>query len=140
VDLHSTRIRPGSVWSHLYSESSRPSRWILAAVGLYSVVSYGVANRTNEFGVRLALGARRMDVLLIVFTATYANVGAGIAAGLVLSFLLGKVEAHWIVESARDPLLLAGASALLIAAASLACFIPARRAASTDPMVALRYE
>jgi ABC-type antimicrobial peptide transport system permease subunit len=81
-----------------------------------------------------------MDVLLIVFTATYANVGAGIAAGLVLSFLLDKVEAQWIVESARDPLLLAGASALLIAAASLASFIPARRAASTDPMVALRYE
>jgi predicted permease len=113
---------------------------ILASVGLYSVVSYGVANRTNEFGVRLALGARRMDVLLLVFTATYANVGAGIAAGLVLSFLLDKIEAHWIVESARDPLLLAGASALLIAAASLACFIPARRAASIDPMVALRYE
>jgi putative ABC transport system permease protein len=113
---------------------------ILASVGLYSVVSYGVANRTNEFGVRLALGARRTDILLIVFTATYANVGAGIAAGLLLSFLLDKVEAHWIVESARDPLLLAGASALLIAAASLACFIPARRAASTDPMVALRYE
>jgi putative ABC transport system permease protein len=113
---------------------------ILAAVGLFSVVSYGVANRTNEFGIRMALGARRRDILLTVFTATYANVGAGIAVGLVLSFLLDRVEAHWIVESARDPLLLVGASTLLIAAASLACFIPARRAASTDPMVALRYE
>jgi ABC-type antimicrobial peptide transport system permease subunit len=113
---------------------------ILAAVGLFSVVSYGVANRTNEFGVRVALGARRMDVLRIVFTATVANVGAGLAAGLVLSILLDKVEARWIVESARDPLLLAGVCALLIAAALLACFVPARRAASTDPMVALRYE
>ena len=113
---------------------------ILAGVGLYSVVSYAVANRTNEFGVRMALGARPRDVFRIVFSATYANVGAGIAAGLVLSFLLDEVESHWIVESARDPFLLAGASALLIAVASLACFIPAQRAASTDPMVALRYE
>ncbi len=113
---------------------------ILAAIGLYSVVSYGVASRTNEFGVRMALGARRTDILRVVFTAMFANVGAGIAAGLALSILLDKVEAHWIVESARDPLLLAGVCALLIAAATLACFLPARRAASTDPMVALRYE
>jgi predicted permease len=113
---------------------------ILAAVGLYSVVSYAVANRTNEFGVRMALGARRMDVLRVVFTATYVNVGAGILAGLVLNFFLAKVESRWIVESARDPLLLAGASGFLIAVSSLACFIPARRAASTDPVVALRWE
>jgi ABC-type antimicrobial peptide transport system permease subunit len=113
---------------------------ILAAVGLYSVLSYAVANRTNEFRVRMALGARRMDVLRVVFTATYVNVGAGILAGLVLNFFLAKVESRWIVESARDPLLLAGASGFLIAVSSLACFIPARRAASTDPVVALRWE
>ena len=113
---------------------------ILACVGLYSVVSYGVANRTNEFGVRMALGARRRDVIRIVFTAMSAKLGAGIAAGVVLSILLDKVEAHWIAESARDPLLLAGVCLVLAAAASLACFVPARRAASTDPMAALRYE
>ena len=112
----------------------------LACVGLYSVMSYGVANRTSEFGVRMALGARRADVLRIVFTAMCGNLGAGIGAGLALSILLDKVEAHWIAESARDPLLLAGVCMVLIAAASLACFVPARRAASTDPMAALRYE
>jgi putative ABC transport system permease protein len=82
----------------------------LAAVGLYSVVSYGVANRTNEFGVRMALGARRRDVVGIVFTSTSIDVGAGIAAGLALSFALDKIEAKWVTESSRDPLLLLGVS------------------------------
>jgi predicted permease len=112
----------------------------LAAVGLYSVVSYGVASRTNEFGVRMALGARRTDVIRVVLAATALNVGGGIVAGLVLSFVLDRIEAKWVTESSRDPLLLAGVSLVLILAAALAGFLPARRAASVDPMVALRYE
>ncbi len=113
---------------------------VLASVGLYSVVSYGVANRTNEFGVRMALGARGSDVVRIVLVATSINVGAGVAAGLLLSILLDKIEAQWVTESSRDPLLLIGVASVLLAAAAIASFLPARRAASVDPMVALRYE
>jgi putative ABC transport system permease protein len=113
---------------------------VLAAIGLYSVVSYGVANRTSEFGVRMALGARRADVVRIVVTATSVNVGAGVAAGLILSIVLDRIEAKWVTESSRDPVLLLGVSVLLLAAAGVACFVPARRAASVDPMLALRYE
>ena len=112
----------------------------LAAVGLYSVVSYGVATRTNEFGIRMALGARAADVFRIVLTSTAANVGTGLAAGLLLSVALDKLATKWVTESSRDPLILTGVTLLLIAAAALACLVPARRAAATDPMQALRYD
>jgi putative ABC transport system permease protein len=112
----------------------------LAAVGLYSVVSYTVVQRTNEFGIRMALGATRGHVLRIVFQSTAASVGTGIVAGLALSFALSRVMAHWAEESSRDPLLLAASSATLLLVAALACALPARRAAETDPMTAIRYE
>ena len=113
---------------------------LLAGAGLYSVVSYGVATRTNEFGIRMALGAKARDVVRIVLAATSVNVGAGLAAGLVLSLIFDKVAAKWVTESSRDPLILAGVTLLLVAVAGLACLAPARRAASVDPMEALRYE
>jgi putative ABC transport system permease protein len=113
---------------------------LLAAVGLYSVVSYGVATRTNEFGIRMALGARSSDVFRIVFSSTAVNVGAGLLAGLVLSVAFNKISTRWVMESSRNPWILAGVTLILIAAAALACFVPARRAASIDPMEALRYE
>ena len=113
---------------------------VLAAVGLYSVVSYGVATRTNEFGIRMALGARSSDVFRIVFASTAINVGAGLLAGLVLSIAFDKLSTRWVMESSRNPWILAGVTLILIAAAALACFLPARRAASIDPMEALRYE
>ncbi len=112
----------------------------LAAVGLYSVVSYGVATRTNEFGIRMALGARAADVFRIVLSSTAVNVGAGVIAGIVLSIAFNKVSTKWVTESSRDPLLLGGMTVLLVAAATLACLVPARRAAATDPMQALRYD
>ncbi len=68
------------------------------------------------------------------------NVGAGLAAGLLLCIAFDKLATKWVMESSRDPLILAGAALLLIVAAGLACFLPARRAASVDPMEALRYE
>jgi putative ABC transport system permease protein len=112
----------------------------LAAVGLYSVVTYNVATRTNEFGIRMALGARSADVSRIVLTSTAINVGAGVAAGLLLTFAFDKLATKWVTESSRDPLILTGVTALLIAVAFLASLVPARRAAAVDPMVAFRYE
>ena len=110
----------------------------LAAVGLYSVVSYGVATRTNEFGIRMALGAKTGDVLRLVFSSTAVNVGGGVMAGVLLSVAFDKLATKWVMESSRDPVLLAGVTLLLVVAAALACFVPARRAASVDPMEALR--
>jgi ABC-type antimicrobial peptide transport system permease subunit len=112
----------------------------LASVGLYSVVSYIVAQRTNEFGIRIALGARRTHVMRIVFNATAVSVGAGLAAGVVLTLALHRVMAAWAAESARDPMMLAAATAVLSAVATLACALPAWRAAGVDPMRAIRYE
>jgi putative ABC transport system permease protein len=112
----------------------------LAAVGLYSVVSYGVATRTNEFGIRMALGAKAVDILRMVLSSTAVHVGAGLAAGILLSFAFDKIATKWVTESSRDPLILAGVTLLLAVAALLACMVPARRAAAVDPMVALRHE
>ena len=112
----------------------------LAAVGLYSVVSYSVAQRTNEFGIRMALGAQRSHVLGIVFASTVTSVGGGIAAGLLLAVALNKVLGHWAEGSVRDPLILLAVTGLMGVVAALACAIPARRASVVDPMAALRCE
>ena len=112
----------------------------LAAVGLYSVVSYTVVQRTNEFGIRIALGAQRAHVLRIVFRSTLVSVCSGIVAGIVLTVALNKVMASWAAESSRDPLLLFGATCVLSLVAALACAIPAQRASGVDPMTAIRYE
>jgi predicted permease len=112
----------------------------LAAVGLYSVVTYTVATRTNEFGIRMALGAKAGDIFRAVLASTAINVGAGLAAGLILSFAFDKLATKWVSESSRDPLILTGVTVLLITVALLASLAPARRAATVDPMVAFRYE
>jgi predicted permease len=110
----------------------------LASVGLYSVVSYGVAQRTNEFGIRIALGARRRHVLRLVFTSAAASIGSGVATGVLLSFYAKRLVAHWTEVSASDPFVLLNATLLLFGAATVACLVPARRATLTDPMQALR--
>jgi putative ABC transport system permease protein len=110
----------------------------LAAVGLFSVVSYTVAQRTNEFGIRMALGAQRGHVMKIVFVSTVMSVGSGIAAGLVLSIALHRLLAHWSEGSSRDPLILLGVTLLLCVVAAFACALPARRASMVDPAAALR--
>jgi predicted permease len=111
----------------------------LAAVGLYSVVSYTVAQRTGEFGIRMALGAPRAHVLRIVFESTLLSVGCGMAAGLVLTLSLQRVLAHWAEGSSRDPLVVVLAALLLSLVAFVACSVPARRASRVDPVTALRY-
>jgi predicted permease len=114
----------------------------LAAVGLYSVVSYIVVQRTNEFGIRIALGAQRSHVLSIVFRSMTWSVGGGIATGILLTLALSKVMTHWTAgtTNSSDPSLLIGATLALSGVAVLACSLPARRAAGVDPMTDIRYE
>ena len=113
---------------------------VLSAVGLYSVVSYGVATRTNEFGIRMALGARARDVVSMVLSGTSWNVGAGLLAGVILCLIFDSVASQWVTESSRDPLILGGVTGVLLAVAAMACLAPARRAASIDPMEAVRHQ
>jgi len=113
---------------------------ILAAIGLYSVVSYSVIQRTNEFGIRMALGGQRWDVLKIVFVSAGSSVMLGIFAGLGLSFALNRLIAQWVENPSGSPLILLAASCLLLGVAALACLLPARRASAVDPMTALRSE
>jgi predicted permease len=112
----------------------------LAAAGLYSVVSYSVAQRTGEFGIRMALGALRKDVLLIVFRSAASSVGSGVLGGLILALVFNRLLARWIEGISRNPVMLLGVTVLLVATAALACLVPARRASSVHPMEALRYE
>jgi ABC-type antimicrobial peptide transport system permease subunit len=112
----------------------------LAATGLYSVISYTVAQRTGEFGIRMALGAGRRDVLLMVFRSAAMSVAGGVLTGVLLTITLNRLLARWIHGSSLDALTLAGVILLLVATSGLSCLIPARRASSVDPIVALRYE
>jgi predicted permease len=112
----------------------------LAATGLYSVVSFSVEQRTNEFGIRMALGARPGDVLRVVFASTLASVGGGLVGGVLLTLALNNVLGRWAEGSSRDILVLVSAAVLLCAVAALASAAPARRASTVDPMTALRHE
>lgn len=113
----------------------------LAAIGLYGVIAHSVSQRTQEIGVRMALGARRMDVLGMVIRQGMMMVLGGIAVGIAGSVFIGKGLANFLYGvEALDPVTFAGTVALLTAVALGACSIPARRAARVDPVVALRHE
>jgi hypothetical protein len=113
---------------------------VLAAIGLFSVVSYGVAQRTNEFGIRMALGASREHVVQLVLSATAVSVIGGLTGGLLLSLLLNGILSKWAEGSSHNPMLIAAVTVLLILTAGVAAFVPARRASSVEPMDALRYD
>jgi putative ABC transport system permease protein len=114
---------------------------ILATIGIYGVMSYVVAGRTQEIGIRIALGAQRRDVLKLVVGQGMALAGTGLALGLIaaagLTRFLGSQLFH---VRAIDPITYGGVTLLLGGVALLACYIPARRATRVDPLVALRYE
>ncbi|MGC1414521.1 MAG: ABC transporter permease [Candidatus Acidiferrum sp.] len=113
---------------------------VLAATGLYSVVSFAVTQRTQELGIRMALGARPGNVVQLVLGSTAAMLGAGVAVGLSLSVVLNRVVTSWAGGSSRDPFTLAVAALILVLVAGAACALPAWRAATIDPMRALRVE
>ena len=114
---------------------------LLVCIGLYGLMSYGVARRTNEFGVRLALGAGRQHVLWIVLRETLGLVLAGIVLGLALAPIASHIAASFLFGlKFYDPLSLAAAMLAMIVVALFAGYLPARRAAKVDPMVALHYE
>jgi putative ABC transport system permease protein len=114
---------------------------VLSAVGIFGVMSYTVTQRTRELAVRMALGASRQDVLGLVLREGLGLTLFGVAGGLVAALALARLMAQYVYGiSSTDPLTLSLASVLLIAVASLASYIPARRAAKVDPLVALRFE
>jgi predicted permease len=113
---------------------------VLAATGLYSVVSFAVTQRTQEVGIRMALGAPRTSIVRLVLASTTIMLAIGIATGLTLSVSLNGVITVWSKGRSSDPATLLAASTLLVLVAVAACVVPAWRAATIDPMVALRNE
>ncbi len=114
---------------------------VLAAVGLYGVKAYSVSRRTREIGIRMALGAASSNVLLMILGEGARLMAAGLGLGLLLAWAVGKLTARFIYDTdALDLPALSASVVVLLSAALLACWLPARRAAKVDPMVALRSE
>jgi len=115
----------------------------LACAGVYSVMSYAVAQRTHEIGIRMSLGALPRDVVQLVMKEAAPLIVGGLVVGLCGAFAFGKLLGHELTQfgvSAYDPLTFSGVSVLLMSVALVACSLPARRATQVDPMIALRYE
>ena len=114
---------------------------LLAVVGVYGVVSHAASQRKHEIGIRMALGAEPSSVLGLVVRQAVVLVGSGVGVGVLAALAVSRLLVSLLVGvPSYDPLTFAVVSVLMLAVALVACYIPARRAANTDPMVALRYE
>jgi ABC-type antimicrobial peptide transport system permease subunit len=114
---------------------------LLAAIGLYGVVSYTVAERTREIGIRMALGAQQSDAMTLILRQAMALTAIGTALGIVCTFYATRVLQEMLFGvSPHDPLTFGAVIALILAVALVASYVPARRATKVDPMVSLRYE
>jgi len=114
---------------------------VLATIGLYGILSYGVASRTNEIGIRIALGARTREIVMLILREALVLVAIGIVAGIPAVFVVARFASSLLFDlSPTDPVSLTLAGLVMLAVAILAAYLPARRATRIDPLVALRYE
>ena len=114
---------------------------VLSSVGIYAVMSYAVSQRTQEIGIRMALGASTGNVMRLVLSLGAKQLAIGLAVGLALAFGVTRVLASLLVQTTpTDPVTFTAIVLLLVTVAFIACWIPARRAMHVDPLVALRYE
>ena len=138
----------------ILAQSARSRRWtmallavfaalalLLALIGIYGVMAWLVAQRTREIGIRIALGASRGQILGMVIRYGFGLSAVGMAVGIAGAFALRRVLSGLVFEvSTADPLIYAVVAVLMLAVALLACYVPARRAARVDPLIALRWE
>ena len=141
VDRISQRLYAGPRFGSVVMTVCGSIGLILVTIGVYSVLAYSTSKKAHEIGIRMALGAERRDVLSMVIRSALRFVLAGLAIGMAVSSLVGRLISTEIVGvTAYDPATLAAMTLLLILTAAIACWIPARRAAHVDPVIALRHE
>ncbi|HMB80485.1 MAG TPA: FtsX-like permease family protein, partial [Vicinamibacterales bacterium] len=140
VDVVEKRLQQERVFAQAYALFGALAL-VLASVGLFGLMSYSVARRTNEIGIRMALGAQRYDVLRLVMGESMTLVIVGVGIGLASAFAASRLVASLLYGlAATDALTMASGVLILIAVSAIAGYLPARRAARVDPLVALHYE